>query len=646
VKSLFRACAVLIALSAPTAAQQLSASGTLTPSTAVSPQGPLTFTPAKIVNPLDFGARCDGSTDDTSALTSWASAVRAGSRLVLPGACIFKSPIAFPQVNDVTIEGSGHSGALIYAGALTTGNIITIGTTNGGCSVVGWSIHGVRLMSNTVMTAGDALRLNDVCESDFANLDIGGDLGGNQNWFNAIHFNGGNSARLRGYSFSGSGSAELVNGDAGAQYTDLFQANGKLSHSGVGLHIAGNVGGMVIDQTDILLNGANVLIDQSQTAVANSQLFFGFGVAVDATNNAGGGSQIGIEFADAGGANSVVFFTGTWIGTSGRQCVLFDSGVQWQATFSGGSIANCHPPSSSNGALENDSLNTIIGVSGTKFFLNGGNGPDVNNTVANNSLSISGARFAANPNGNIAGPWGGSYIDAANNQVVSAASNLTFTAGPGKTLIQGAAGGPCGLWIQGALEVPGNINGSGAGCSFQIGSGAYPLTALTATTTYTTSLYSGAGLGITAASGSITELASGSISQTATIGQWSAKASGNASVQAGSGFTAVFGAGTTAANCGLWGQNGLLTPGKMDGSSAGCALQLGTGPYPLSGAYTQAVELSSYTVSTLPTCGSTVPGGTIAYVTDASSPAYNATLTGGSSTKTLAMCNGSNWTAH
>jgi hypothetical protein len=265
---------------------------------------------------------------------------------------------------------------------------------------------------------------------------------------------------------------------------------------------------MVIDQTDILLNGANVLIDQSQTAVANSQLFFGFGVAVDATNNTGGGSEIGIEFADAGGANSVVFFTGTWIGTSGRQCVLFDSGVQWQATFSGGSIANCHAPSSSNGALENDSLNTIIGVSGTKFFLNGGNGPDVNNTVTNNSLSISGARFAVNPNGNIVGPWGGSYIDAANNQVVSAASNLTFTAGPGKTLIQGVAGGPCGLWIQGALEVPGNINGSGAGCSFQIGSGAYPLTALTATTTYTTSLYSRAGLGITAASGSITEFAS------------------------------------------------------------------------------------------------------------------------------------------
>lgn len=55
--------------------------------------------------------------------------------------------------------------------------------------------------------------------------------------------------------------------------------------------------------------------------------------------------------------------------------------------------------------------------------------------------------------------------------------------------------------------------------------------------------------------------------------------------------------------------------------------------------------VGSYTVSTLPTCSSGLTG-TIAYVTDASSPTYNGTLTGGSSTKTLAMCNGSAWTAH
>lgn len=58
-----------------------------------------------------------------------------------------------------------------------------------------------------------------------------------------------------------------------------------------------------------------------------------------------------------------------------------------------------------------------------------------------------------------------------------------------------------------------------------------------------------------------------------------------------------------------------------------------------------AIQPPSYTVATLPTCGASIAGA-IAYVTDATSPAYNATLTGGGAIKTLAMCNGSAWTAH
>ena len=61
-----------------------------------------------------------------------------------------------------------------------------------------------------------------------------------------------------------------------------------------------------------------------------------------------------------------------------------------------------------------------------------------------------------------------------------------------------------------------------------------------------------------------------------------------------------------------------------------------------------AALLTSYTVSSL---GAAVPcsattAGAIAYVTDATSPSWNATLNGGGSVHTLAMCNGANWTAH
>ena len=70
---------------------------------------------------------------------------------------------------------------------------------------------------------------------------------------------------------------------------------------------------------------------------------------------------------------------------------------------------------------------------------------------------------------------------------------------------------------------------------------------------------------------------------------------------------------------------------------------LGTGVVQISGS---GLQLPFFTVSTLPTCGTTAPAGTIAYVTDATSPTYNATLTGSGAVKTLALCNGTNWTAH
>lgn len=57
------------------------------------------------------------------------------------------------------------------------------------------------------------------------------------------------------------------------------------------------------------------------------------------------------------------------------------------------------------------------------------------------------------------------------------------------------------------------------------------------------------------------------------------------------------------------------------------------------------IQLPTATVSGLPTCNSGSRG-LLYMVTDASSPTYNSALTGGSSTVTLAACNGSAWTAH
>jgi len=51
------------------------------------------------------------------------------------------------------------------------------------------------------------------------------------------------------------------------------------------------------------------------------------------------------------------------------------------------------------------------------------------------------------------------------------------------------------------------------------------------------------------------------------------------------------------------------------------------------------------TVANLPTCN-TGAQGQLRMVTDATSPAYNATIAGGGAVITLVACNGTNWTAH
>lgn len=53
----------------------------------------------------------------------------------------------------------------------------------------------------------------------------------------------------------------------------------------------------------------------------------------------------------------------------------------------------------------------------------------------------------------------------------------------------------------------------------------------------------------------------------------------------------------------------------------------------------------AYTVATLPACA-TATKGTNAYVTDATSPTYNGSLTGGGTVVVPVFCSGTAWTAH
>jgi hypothetical protein len=576
--ALCAAAAIFLTLSAT--AQQMGGPGTLvptSPSTAVSPTGPLSFTPAKVLNPKDppFNALCDGSTDDSAALTRWAGAITTGTHAVIPGSCIFGSPLRFPSVDQVTLDGGG---ALIYRGTATTGNILNFGAPNvtSGCSMREWSIRNVRFLTNTAMTNGFGVTFNEICDGELSEVTFGGQFGGSNSWYNAVHFNGGNTLHVRGSVVTGRNDGITINGDSTYQFSDPYFHQVKIvGLPDVGLRIAGEVGGLTIDHADVLENGENVRIDQSQIAVPNTQLFFGPGMAMDATNlstvasftGSISGATLRVSSVSSGAmqvGNAIVGtsitgnplilsqITGTTGGTGTYLLNMSEGTVASEAMTTQGSgiglhivdpgniystltLANTWLATATNQLLLVDSAvtNWIVNYYGGDI-LNGNdyaNGPamiDNESTAAGVSILFSGSHFSACCNG-------GKYA------IFNASSANPIQ-------LQGVAF---------SLTTANRVNGSASG-----------------TWTDGTNLYS---------------IATGGISQTA-IGTVLISSSGsyikltsdqNVTAQALAGDFVVIGAGTTNAYCGFWiGAN--VIPGYMDSSAAGCALNLGTSTYPFS----------------------------------------------------------------
>lgn len=439
------------------------------------------FQPKAGRDPRDYGAVCDGVGDDTAALQTWASATQPGDRLALPNSvCLFKGPLVFPLVDGVTLAGEGRASTLRYAGASTTTTLVTIGTVAvpaGGCAVKYWTIRDLRIDAATTMTAGTGLMLGHLCETEIRNISVGEDIGGNSNLWDGIHFSGGNSVRMRGYSLRASNVAETVTGDDTYTFTDLYQGGGgKIAKSRIGLLVGGAVGGLTVNDTDILLNGENVRIDQSIVSAANRQIFFGPGVAIDETQPIGGWTEgIGVRLNDPGAYSSELVFSGTWLASAQKSAAGDDAkclwiaapSTNWRVVFTGGRIGNCD-----GDGIRSDSATVRLTIVGTHIGDNNSK-YGVNQTTSNPAVKISGVSWGFNGSGN----WSSNVLSVTAADRVQAAGTLLLNGRSGGAVALGLAG-TNGVWVQSGAMIPGSATAAAPGGTTDLGSAAYPFGAL------------------------------------------------------------------------------------------------------------------------------------------------------------------------
>lgn len=331
---------------------------------------------------LNNGIKCDGSTNDATALNTYFASIQPNTTIEFPGnaTCVFQQPLVLPNVNNLLWHFNGAT--LYYNGTTTTGNLVTAGISGqsggGGAdgSFANWTILDGNIATGTVMTSGDGFVINDSASLFIRGLNVGVGLNGNNNFYNGMHFNGGNTIYVQQFSFRGSHAGEVINGDTstygGLQLTDAFHNQGTIANGdNIGLLIAGNCGGCYWDSVDVVGNHTNVRIDQSIAGIQNRQIRFGPNFASDGT---AGSPDIGVDIEDPGAGGTQLFCIGCWISTAAQTCFNIGSEVTWEIHLIGMRMENC-PVS---GLINNSGDVTVLidggawAQDGTAFYNNPG----------------------------------------------------------------------------------------------------------------------------------------------------------------------------------------------------------------------------------------------------------------------------------
>jgi len=361
---------------------------------------------AMVANAKDFGAVGNGATDDSIALQAFFTWL-AGASLSAPRAGVLSSGI-YMTSQPLTLNGSyfaleTQSAAtevvIRYTGAGTTSDIITVGDITGAVQQARIRIGSIYIDSNTTMTAGAAVHIKNVIQSEI-NFSVAGQsrygAAGNK-LFNGVWWDALDNCVYGGREIVAQQDGLRINGTVGTgAKADLTIREGlKVSLCAIGVHVAGGFGGLYFNSGNVIGNGINLRISNDYAAEGNREVFFGPALALDSPS-----SGPCVQLADTlTNASAWFSFDGTWIASSssGQDDVSIVSGHNGIVQFIGGTIYN-----SGRDGIRNNSTTVIILVDGTTIRNNAGYG--INNAVANTTIMVRNTWYVGNGGGNVSSP--------------------------------------------------------------------------------------------------------------------------------------------------------------------------------------------------------------------------------------------------
>ena len=157
--------------------------------------------------------------------------------------------------------------------------------------------------------------------------------------------------------------------------------------------LGGAFGGLCVDQTDIIGNGRNVVIDTSLAHEGNREIFFGPAAMIDSAKT---GASITLADTLAGTA-AWLEFSGTWIASGTTDGFLSVPDVRWTVQFTGGNIFNF-----GRDGIHNESQKIRLYFNGTIIRNNRGYG--VQSLVPNDTISLIDITYLSNAAGDYAHP--------------------------------------------------------------------------------------------------------------------------------------------------------------------------------------------------------------------------------------------------